>query len=500
MKYKRLLWPILSILPLLAIGCMELPVENENTPDRERALAEPSDVESLIRDSYVLAWNMNHASNPVYAMSVMADVHTSSWMDFGKFDLSKEPRVPFENTQAYARRFVVQDPWERAYQAIMAVHAGLSMINMGMKITDAAGKDQTMRAKAFGKFVQGLAHGFLSCFFDKAYIIDETMDLEKERPPLMPYQEVNRAALKYFEECIRISNANTFELPTNWINGLVVSNTELIRVAYSYMARYRAAVARTPSERAAVDWARVIADAQKGVTADWGPWGDGHVNYFDELKRRGQDPGFAKADYYKFIGITDKSGLYERWMNTPVHLREPFDITTDDRRITGPGGPKTNGTDFMYDITRRHPEVRGKYHWSNYVHSRYRRYWTGGMVDQMIDIKTTELDLTIAEGLLRTGGSRATVAELINKTRVTRGKLPPVRATDSDEELWKWLKYEKLIETMSTGGGLQWFDRRGWGDLVPGTLLHFPIPAKELETLGMPLYTFGGVGNPGSAP
>lgn len=118
----------------------------------------------------------------------------------------------------------------------------------------------------------------------------------------------------------------------------------------------------------------------------------------------------------------------------------------------------------------------------------------------MIDIKVTEMDLTIAEGLLRTGGSKQTVADLINKTRVTRGKLPPISASESTDELTKWLRYEKLIETMSTGGGLQWFDRRGWGELVPGTLLHFPIPARELQLLGLSVYTFGGVGNPGSAP
>jgi len=31
--------------------------------------------------------------------------------------------------------------------------------------------------------------------------------------------------------------------------------------------------------------------------------------------------------------------------------------------------------------------------------------------------------------------------------------------------------------------------------LQPGTLLHFPIPAKELMVMQLPLYTFGGVGN-----
>ena len=33
-----------------------------------------------------------------------------------------------------------------------------------------------------------------------------------------------------------------------------------------------------------------------------------------------------------------------------------------------------------------------------------------------------------------------------------------------------------------------------------GTPLHFPVPAKELQTLQLPVYTFGGVGGEAAAP
>jgi hypothetical protein len=135
----------------------------------------------------------------------------------------------------------------------------------------------------------------------------------------------------------------------------------------------------------------------------------------------------------------------------------------------------------------------------------------------MTTIKVAEMDLTIAEGLWRTGGSLQEVCNLINKTRVTRGQLPPVTTAMSRDEIFKWLQYEKMIETFATAGGLPWFDRRGWlaHDLVyaspggpkpnetqlpPGTLLHFPVPGKELEILQMASYTFGGVGGQGAAP
>ena len=35
--------------------------------------------------------------------------------------------------------------------------------------------------------------------------------------------------------------------------------------------------------------------------------------------------------------------------------------------------------------------------------------------------------------------------------------------------------------------------------MLPGTVLQFPVHGRELETLGLPIYTFGG-DQPSSAP
>jgi hypothetical protein len=49
--------------------------------------------------------------------------------------------------------------------------------------------------------------------------------------------------------------------------------------------------------------------------------------------------------------------------------------------------------------------------------------------------------------------------------------------------------------TNTSGTTLYW--RRAVTDqpIQAGTACQLPIPAKELETLGLPIYTFGGVGN-----
>lgn len=123
-----------------------------------------------------------------------------------------------------------------------------------------------------------------------------------------------------------------------------------------------------------------------------------------------------------------------------------------------------------------------------------------------------EMDMYKAEALLRTNGSTSVVADLINKTRVSRGMLNPAAATDSpgsstdaqshmdSASLWAKLKHERRIETFQTWAGLAYYDDRGLGDLVTGTPIHFPVPGRELETLGLQSYTFGGVGGTGGAP
>ncbi len=499
-RFKLLSIGFVALALLLHWGCMDLAVENKNNPDALRAIASAKDVESLISGSYLTWWTgtQKDADFPALTLSTIADAHTSSWGNWGMQDMSSEPRTPWNNSTSYVYAGVNRDTWAYMYRAISSVNDGLAAINKGIKIIDDQGVDQTARARAFGKFVQGLAHCWLAVFFDKAFIVDETMDVNNLKLDFKPYGEVLAAGIKMLEDAIAICNSSTFTIPNTWINGVTLTNTQLKEVAYSYLARYRAGVARTPAERAAVNWQKVISDAQNGVKADWGPVGDGNL-WWDGLKFRGQHATWTRADY-KTIGETDKSGRYQNWLNTPIQSRNVFVIETDDRRITGPGGGTTNGTDFKYRSPSPFRDDRGTYHHSLYYHTRYEYHVLQGATGAMTTIKVAEMDLTIAEGLWRTGGSKQQIVDLINKTRVSRGNLPPLTTAMSNEEIFRWLKYEKMIETFSTGSGLPWFDRRGWGDLVSGSILHFPVPGKELEILAQPIYTYGGVGGQGAAP
>ncbi|GIV58881.1 MAG: hypothetical protein KatS3mg042_1794 [Rhodothermaceae bacterium] len=341
----------------------------------------------------------------------------------------------------------------------------------------------------------------------------------------LPYNQVMERAIQFLDEAIAIAQNNSFTITAgeDWIFGLDVDNQRLVRLANSYAARFMAQVARTPEERAAVDWNEVLRRIDAGIVEDFAPIGDDDgVTEWDCLKFYAQEgTTWARADYY-FVGPADESvcdpndgkiNCFQEWIDTPLQDRLVFDIHTSDRRIVGSADdPTVDGKDFQYQGNNGpFPPSRGTYHYGSHNHFRYKAtYRDQNANGPMPVMKVTEMDMLKAEALLRTGGSTAMVAELINKTRVERGELNPAQATDpvgspddpqshlDSASLWAKLKHEKRIECAATAAGLSFFDDRGWGDLVTNTPIHFPIPGKELETLALQTYTFGG-GGPGSA-
>lgn len=155
---------------------------------------------------------------------------------------------------------------------------------------------------------------------------------------------------------------------------------------------------------------------------------------------------------------------------------------------------------------------RGTYRWSYYYYKRNGTDLTWQTGPQ-VAMTVTEMDLLKAEALIRLGRA-AEAVPLINKSRVANGELPPV-TTDGPPDgpgcvprkengvcgsLWDALRYEKGVEGIGVSGVIAFFDARGWQTLPENTPIHLPIPGRELQTLQLPLYTFGGPGGQGSAP
>jgi len=517
LSIMRRIGPIAAAVSLISlVACLDLTVPNNNNPDRVRATATPGDVENLIASTFQTWWPRVYGTSPTLMWSQLAYEFSGPFVCFGAQDNAIEPRSAYNNTTVYTRSDISSGTWLTLYGVVSQVNDGLQAINRGVKIgTNGA---DTKRAQAFGKFMQGLATGYLALMYDKAVILDEKVDLDTlVTPTYTPYPQVMEAAIAMLRESIALSDANTFTLPSvGWIPGLAYTNKDLSKLAHTYIARFTAYVARSAAERAAVNWTSVITEADAGITADFAPIGTPLV--FEDLykQRIARLRTVIPSDFTRgnswLIGPSDSTDTFKNWVATPIDVRTAIQVRTKDRRIHGAGGPTTQGKYFGYDsrITF-YSAARGLYNASFYA---FYRYGTGTSYQSgpLVAITRTELDLLKAEALIRLNRA-AEALPLINKTRIANGELPavdingpagvpgcvPRRPTGECGSLWDALKYEKRIEEAGVDGQVAMWDARGWGTLAANSYIQFPVPGRELEIIRQPIYSFGG-GGPGSAP
>ena len=500
---------------LLAFGaCVDLDVTNLNDPDRDRAIASGTDVESLIAGGYQSWWSVSHYSYPAAALSTAADAHSSSWGNWGMRDSGWEPRKAYNNDPAYSYNNMAETPWQLSYRSLAAVRDGLLAIENGVTIQEGDGPDNTARSVAFGKFIQALALSNLAVLFDKAFIVDETVE-DVAALELQPYTAVWAAAEAKYGEVIQLANGGGFSIPSIWVafNG-DWSGSYMAELARTYRARYRTQVARNTSERDAVDWSSVLSDASAGISRDFAGYYEEGGNWAWHRSKHhiAHYSGWARIDY-RTVGPADASGGWEKWINDGPDEKRPFNIDTDDRRITG-GAPNVSGKYIRYMGNSPFPADRGIYHYSNYIDWRWRPLYSNGWVGEYPDMTAKELDFLVAEASYRTGNMSAAM-DIVNRYRAN-GELPPFtdangvapggdrcvpqNADGSCGNLWEALKYEKRIELFHYGFGTEYFDDRGWGDLVTYTFEQLPIPGSELDILLQETYTFGGPGGDSAAP
>lgn len=526
---------------LLAVtaGCADLAVENTNQPDRERAIATPSDVETLIGSSFNSYYGGAHYWRPSAGLEVTSDRMTASWGNFAMRDLAEQPRKAYNNSPSYSYAYVTENGWGDAYGAISGASDGLRAIagedgelGTGDDLELGSGGADNIRAIAFARFVQGAGHCYLGLHFDKAFVVDETTDFDQELNTVS-YNEMVAAGVGYLTEAIDLATSNSFETVPTWIGippGQAISSTTLAQVARGYRALCRANGPRSPEEAASVDWSAVLSDAGNSITEDFDINTDGgQTSWWDGYKTlgAGSDPGWGRVDWH-FLGMADNSGNYQDWVSTPVAERNPIVITTPDLRIPADGpspGDQAGNSTAWFDVWPdfNFPPERGTYHLSQYASTHWRAYtnscpfcWFG----EVPDMTLTQIDLLAAEANMMLGNAGA-AATLINQTRVGNGGLTaltgagtvptepdgscvphPRFSTDPNVcgDMQDALLYESMMEVFNISSGMTYALLRRHGQLVAGTILHFPIPGRELETLQMQIYTYGGVGNEGSAP
>jgi hypothetical protein len=306
-----------------------------------------------------------------------------------------------------------------------------------------------------------------------------------------------------------------------------MTNQDLADLANTMAARFLVLNARTPEERAQVDWARVLGYTANGLTTDFAVSlgvSTRSTLLFSSAQALIVVSSTTLCCYridYRAIGPADTTGAYQAWLAADVNERQPFLIRTPDRRITGSTATSSGGYVRYRSNHNGFNESEGTYRRSNYQWGRHAlrnnqsTFGSGYQVGVAYLATVDENRLLRAEALLRTGDPQG-AADLINVTR-TRShtasgapNLPPVTAagvtasgacvprTDEGQcgSLMTALRYERVVELLNIDALFGYADARGFGTLPDGTFLHQPIPGNELDLLQLPNYSFGGIGTP----
>jgi hypothetical protein len=476
-----------AALALSAACTQDLSVSNPNNPDIGRVLASPADVQSLAVSS-VNAWYLASTYyDPWTGLDVTADAMTANFGNFGMRFNNVEPRIPYNNVASNGDAELALQPWNRQYRALGQANDVLRAVAKG--ITLPGGTDQY---KALAQFAQAGSLMQLALLYDKSFIMDETYDATKGAPQFAAYADVAKAGQAKFDALIAATAGKTWKysdaitiLP---MQGKTLDAPTMNRVANTMAALLLTYSPRNAAEAAKVDWAKVLQYADKGI-------GTGSAGSpFDFVVASDNN------NWYSYIVFYENDPT---WMRVDQHLIHQMDAVVPDKYAgtnvapSGTGDARL-GTDYKYENSVIGDATRGIYMQSPYSHARYfyasQASPTAG-AGPVPYILAAESDLAKAEALVRTNGDLGLAAQLINNTRVTRGKLTAVSAGDGAAKLLAAITYERVVETMATNG-FSFFQLRHDDALQNGTLRHIPVPAAELETDGQPLYTFGGVGAP----
>jgi hypothetical protein len=532
-----------GVLGVLAVAaCADLTSDNENQPERDRALSQPSDVEVFIGNSYNSVHRgtiggSNEALQP--GMQVMGLENSSLLSNFDMNVRGGLPRQSVDNSRGNSGLSAHYYDWRILHSAVRSAGLGMAAINNGVVFVDTA---RNARNRAFAFFVMGAGLGNLAMVYDSVSQMSWSDPPDQYDFPLLGYADAMDLAMAYLDTAIIIATATPggFPLPSTFLNGATtgfaggaVSQADFIRFIRSYKARFRAGVARDPTERAAVDWNAVIADVQNGITQDYAiaasptagwdvVWPIQHYLYQNWHQM-----------WAYIVGMADTSGAYDAWLALPLASKQPFLVQTPDLRFPAgadratqqansptipPAGLYFRNRPTGDDVLTSNPLGN-----SYYDFYRFKAWHQATRIGAYPVMTRAEMNTLLAEGAIRTG-QWAMAAQYIDSTRVRNG-LPSVAgiadlttpvpggaacvpripdpATNFTSSkcgnIFEAMKWEYRLETAYTGYGNWYRAGRGWGDLPLGTPLHHPVPYQELDVRSLPLYSLGGVGGPASA-
>jgi hypothetical protein len=523
---------------LTLVGCRDNPlsVTNKNNPNVASVYGTPKDVETIISTNFQQLWNAQQGNVGIGVQTmVMAFESESGLANFGMGARQAIPRSPVSNDLGNSDQDIIFNDFDKLTRNARSAANGIAALNKFIAAGSSTGSPaQDARAKSFAYFDLAYALGNVALLYDSAAIITPLVPSDVI-PPLSTSKAVMDVALGFFDSALAISNSaaatngtNGWPIPKAWLSQSAdVTLAQWQQIVHSYKARFRAGNARTPAERAAVDWNAVVTDAVAGITSDFqvlanasSGWGSAWITQLAVDATWSQMTPFI-------LGMADTTGAYDAWLATPLDSRAAFLFRTPDKRfpsgdtrpiqqaVTGNSRAGTAAGSVLYYRNRPTGDDKPSTSWgsSNYDQWRFWAVNQAGGNGPVMAFSRAENDMLAAEGYMRTART-ALAVPLINRTRQLAGlpaipsttdqntvvpggnacvpRVPkaPTYTTTSCGTVYEAMKWEKRLETAFTGYS-QWFiDARGWGDLVEGTVLEWPVPWQELYARqNLKLYT-----------
>ena len=535
-----------SALLLVSAGACELGVNNLNQPDVARVFSTPGPVQQTIGTGHQSAHNAITTNNVLTELLSLGLEHYSSLNNFQMGPRVAIPRSPIANhTGAPSGHFSDFSNLSRGSRLRANALNGLDALiaadpSPADGVLGSVEEDNATRAFAF--FTIGVHQGWLAMVYDSAAIIVPGMPAD-EIPELSGAPEVMAKAIEMLDSAEAIAESGDMdEIPSGWLGGATAHSDpdDFARLVRSWRARFRAGVARTPAQRDAVDWDLVLDDATNGIESNFmvntggsTGWNIGFIG--SQMFQDGRAWSQISLMYYGMADTTrgsDGTPTYQAWLALPLAQRQHFLVRTPDNRwpagatraaqvANSPLGADINARPYLKaDVQDELGEAWGisvyQFKRTEYIRSNIDGQSNGGLWPEMVK---AEIDLLAAEAYLRLGDIAEGVA-IINTYR-TAANLPAITGATTVNSVvpgapacvprvpvpgagtacgsvWEAMKYEKRMETAFTSYGRWYFDGRGWGDLVQGTAIEYPVPYGELNARQKPTYNLGG-GGPSSA-
>ncbi len=496
-------------------GCLDLQVNDPNGLNLANIYTSPANTEAALVGAFRSYFDIFTSSCPSLPFEIYGNMLTTTSTSYIPF--AAEPRIPIDNFDNLncTSRYTWNNPYEAAAQA-REVYQGITQNKLTYGVVNAAfpnGQDTPSRL-VFAKFIVAASQLQLGLTNDSAYITDVKTSQGDYGTKLEPYQAVlANAVLQLREMIFDAKAAPDFVFPQLWVNGQSITRDQIVRVAQSLITRAQVYGPRNKADRDAVNWNQVLARMDSTVLVDFGVQAQADISRLRSIYYENSAAQNTVRISNRFIGPADTSGQYQAWLAKNIADRGVIRIVTPDRRIHAASGPTAKGTRFEYRTTSMSSASLGSYLTSSYRNFRYLNATAdSGRTAFHRLVSRGEMDMIRAEALYRVGRG-AEAAALINPTRVAAGlkavtasgppagaDCVPRRNDGTCGDLFDAIQYEKRIEYYPLAGDISWYDQRGWGKLLPGTPFQIPVLGRELATRGLPIYTYGGVGGPGSAP